>query len=88
MRDIFLKAIMPTGILSFEGYHVGQESDAPRVRHAKLGSVLQKPLDEYAEVLDQQYLNEWGDPYSVERLMKMARAIAALCRNAKRSPYD
>lgn len=35
---------------------------------------------------DTRYLGEWGRAASLERLMKMARTNAALCRNAKRSP--
>ena len=33
--------------------------------------------------MPQDYLDEWGEPRSKERLMKMANTIAALLRNAK-----
>lgn len=82
LEDGWLKA----GMLSYFGYHVGQQGLSVSRRLPILERLLKADLDDKA--FDQVYVKEWGRPASHKRLMKMARTIAALCRNAKRSPSN
>ena len=70
------------GALQFIGYKVGHTDGEPeRVRERILGEVFAGPIP---PVFPDSYLDEWGDPSSAARLRKMAEAIAAFTRNAKR----
>jgi hypothetical protein len=71
------------GLLSYFNYHVGMSGQPAAVRIDILDKIFNKTLT--VNCFDKCYLEEWGNPSSLERLMKMARTIAALCRNAKRS---
>ena len=69
------------GMLSFLGYHVGEngiEADDRRriLDHAYAGRL--------PNVNDAQYMQGWGAPASSTRLRKMAESIAAFCRNQRR----
>lgn len=72
------------GLLSHFGYHVGMSGQPSAMRTKTLDKLFDATLT--IHYFDQKYLSEWAKPSSLERLMKMARTIAALCRNAKRSP--
>ena len=76
-----------TGLLSYMGYRVGKTRGLP--------------LNERREILEEifgynlpsadfsgQYMKEWGEPKSKERLEKMANSLASFCRNAKRRNND
>ncbi|NQD72895.1 MULTISPECIES: hypothetical protein [unclassified Pseudomonas] len=72
------------GLLSHFGYHVGMSGQPSAMRINILDKLFNATLT--IHYFDKSYLSEWAKPSSLERLMKMARTIAALCRNAKRSP--
>lgn len=70
------------GILSFFGYHVGKKSElTDEVRHLVLHRLFQMPLP---PILPLDHMATWGAPQSARRLRKMAEAIAAFTRNARR----
>ncbi len=70
------------GALKFLGYKVGGIDGEPQgIRERILREVF---FGEIPPVFPRPYLDEWGDPSSVQRLQKMAETIAALVRNAKR----
>ncbi|MBK3465465.1 hypothetical protein [Pseudomonas sp. MF6776] len=72
------------GLLSHFGYHVGMSGQPSAMRTRILDKLFVATLA--IDYFEKSYLSEWAKPSSLERLMKMARTIAALCRNAKRSP--
>ncbi|MGO8224445.1 hypothetical protein [Rhizobium ruizarguesonis] len=70
------------GILSFFGYQVGQSSQiTSSTRYAILDRVFRIVLP---PILPGSHMALWGMPNSRRRLQKMAEAIAAFVRNAKR----
>ncbi len=69
------------GVLQFMGYRVGHDGETPIMRQAILAQVF---TDHIPPVFSRIYLEEWGDPATVQRLKKLADTIAALTRNAKR----
>ncbi|NEJ39513.1 hypothetical protein [Rhizobium ruizarguesonis] len=70
------------GILSFFGYQVGQSSQiTSSTRYAILDRVFRIVLP---HILPGSHMALWGMPNSRRRLQKMAEAIAAFVRNAKR----
>ncbi|VVN47356.1 hypothetical protein [Pseudomonas fluorescens] len=71
------------GLLSHFGYHVGMSGQPPAARIKILDKLFNETLA--VHYFDEGYLGEWAKPCSLERLLKMAKTIAALCRNAKRS---
>lgn len=70
------------GLLSFVGYKVGLDGTETVVRRQILDCVFHKDLP---DVNDQEYMEEWSQPESSDRLRKMADTIAALTRGAKRN---
>lgn len=88
VKKIFAVGFTPEGILSHEGYHVGELSSPARERRKILDSIMVEDFSHLSEELDDEYISEWGKPLSLMRLMKLANTIAALCRNAKRSPNN
>ncbi|MNM31741.1 hypothetical protein D3C81_423260 [compost metagenome] len=74
------------GMLSHYGYHVGQEGQPAASRVKILAKIFNAELN--VDLFEKRYIGEWSTPSSLGRLMKMARTIAALCRNAKRSPHN
>ncbi|OYU51940.1 MAG: hypothetical protein CFE27_08710 [Alphaproteobacteria bacterium PA1] len=73
---------MQEGLLNFMGYKVGNtEGESQRVRELILAEIFNGSLP---PVFPKQYLQEWGLPSSSVRLQKLAEAIAAFTRNAKR----
>ncbi|CAI8758166.1 hypothetical protein [Pseudomonas chlororaphis] len=74
------------GMLSHYGYHVGQDGQPTASRVKTLAKIFNAELN--IDLFEKRYISEWSTPSSLGRLMKMARTIAALCRNAKRSPHN
>ena len=74
------------GMLSHYGYHVGQDGQPAENRIQTLAKIFNAELN--ADLFERRYIGEWSTAASLGRLMKMARTIAALCRNAKRSPHN
>jgi hypothetical protein len=70
------------GMLAYMEYRVGHTNGQPvGVRRAILDRVVKGTLPLYGGT---EYYDEWGKPDSVARLQKLAEAIAAFTRNAKR----
>ncbi|TFH93696.1 hypothetical protein ELS82_01165 [Vibrio ouci] len=69
------------GMLSAVGYCVGINGLGLKQRQELLSNVYSKRLP---FVDSRKYVAEWGMPRSSERLRKLAEAIAAFVRNAKR----
>lgn len=69
------------GMLSAVGYCVGINGLGLKQRQELLSNVYSKRLP---FVDSRKYVAEWGVPKSSERLKKLAEAIAAFVRNAKR----
>ena len=72
--------LLRVGLLKNMGYSVGGHGKSPVERRQILEKVFETKL---RKNMPQDYLDEWGEPRSKERLMKMANTIAALLRNAK-----
>ncbi len=53
-----------------------------------LKDIIFKDFSEENDFMDEDYVNAWSKPGTLSRLLKLARTIAALCRNAKRSSND
>jgi hypothetical protein len=70
------------GLLSYVGYKVGHNGERGQVRREILDCIFYKELP---NVCSKEYMEEWGDPHSPNRLMKLANAIAAFARNEKRN---
>jgi hypothetical protein len=69
------------GPLHVMGYHVGN-TGAPQTQRRE---VLARAFAERLPIVGPwEYMVEWGDPSSGERLKKMADSIATFCRNMKR----
>lgn len=84
--DLVQDGWVTSGVLSFHNYHVGEEGEPALERRKALNKILNAKLD--AKVFNKNYISQWGNPGSLERLMKLATTIAALCRNAKRSKFN
>jgi hypothetical protein len=70
------------GMLAYLGYHVGLTSElSSSQRHRLLAHVLVMRLPPLNSVA---YMRSWGPPNTGPRLRKIAEAIAAFTRNAKR----
>lgn len=69
------------GLLSYVGYRVGHEGECLMTRQQTLDCVFHNRLP---RVDSSEYMQEWAEPGSPERLQKLAETIAALTRNAKR----
>jgi hypothetical protein len=70
------------GLLRFMGYRVGR-TDGVRseTRRSILSEVFSGTLPPFESP---EYLDQWGDPETANRLKKLAECIAAFARNAKR----
>lgn len=86
LRKIIASGWLETGLLRYYGYRVGEGGIPERDRRDKLEGVINAKLS--AKIFDGDYMGQWGDAGSFKRLMKLANTIAAMCRNAKRSPFD
>lgn len=74
-----------TGVLAAHGYHVGQSGITASARRKILDDILCVELQDLRVSAGPEYIDEWGAPHSIPRLMKLANTLAALCRNARRS---
>ena len=72
------------GLLKYMGYHVGKKGMPLATRRAILRNVFEE--EHLPEINGPEYMSEWGQPRSLRRLMKMAKSIAAFCRNSKNNP--
>lgn len=85
-ESLFPEGWQTTGLLKIYGYRVGKEGLSETQRRAILCRMVEKDIPQGG--FTHSYINSWGESNSIERLLKLARTIAALCRNAKRSPND
>lgn len=70
------------GMLKYKGYSVGSSSNVTRwKRQIILREVYENQLP---NVMDSDYMAQWGRPQSAKRLKKMAESLAAFAKNAKR----
>ena len=69
------------GFLGYLGYKVGKTglSSEERIRILKKAFTNQLPTE-----LPSEYREEWGEPNSSRRLLKIANCIASFCRNNKK----
>ncbi|HDS0937056.1 TPA: hypothetical protein QDZ12_000252 [Pseudomonas putida] len=86
LKSLILPFCDEVGVLSSFGYTVGRHGKPVQDRLKILDLVLAESLEQAG--FGNSYLQEWGRPQSISRLIKTARTIAALCRNAKRSSFD
>ena len=74
------------GVLRYMGYQVGSTAGvSSNLRRRILEQIFEGVLP---PVFPPNYLDQWGDPKSAARLQKMAEALAAFTRNAKRKRSD
>lgn len=74
---------LPEGMLTYLEYRVGRtRGEVASVRRATLDRVFAGHLP---PVFPEDYMRSWADPGTSARLHKIAEAIAAFCRNAKRN---
>ena len=73
------------GLLSYVGYRVGKTGESESIRRRILDCVFNNKLP---NVDSFDYMKEWADPKTSQRLEKMAHSLAAFVRNAKRRTDD
>lgn len=69
------------GLLKFMGYAVGQNGAYCNRRQQVLDYVFNETVP---KVQSYEYMAEWGEPKSVDRLKKLANSLATFARNARR----
>jgi hypothetical protein len=69
------------GLLKKLGYSVGVDAPMRKERCDTLRRVMSIRIQ--PGWLPEHYRQEWGEPNSAERLMKLVRVLTALVRNAK-----
>jgi hypothetical protein len=73
------------GVFGFLGYSVSSDNGVGEsMRRRILTHVFEGPLP---PLFRPQYLAEWGEPRTSQRLQKMAESLAAFARNAKRRQH-
>jgi hypothetical protein len=70
------------GMLSFMGYRVGAGSTLTTMQ--RRGILTYVYLGQLPTVIDTSYTQEWGEPKSRKRLMKLKNTLMSLIRNAQR----
>jgi hypothetical protein len=70
------------GVLSFMGYGVGHASQLTQTRRRRILDYVYRGA--LPQVNDRLYMQEWGKPGTSKRLRKLANALAAFARNARR----
>jgi hypothetical protein len=73
------------GMLSFLGYHVGNDGQPQPLRRAILVEICEGELP---PVCSQTYLAQWGAPRSPERYHKLVRTLIALAESESRKPQQ
>lgn len=86
LEVFFPKGWRETGLLSSSGYKVGKSGLQQGIRTSILSKLVERDI--MLQGFKGDYLMSWGNTNSLERLLKIARTIAALCRNAKVSTHD
>lgn len=86
IEQLFPNGWQESGLLSSCGYTVGKSGATETIRRAILSRLVEQDIN-FAN-FKSDYINSWGKTNSLERLLKIARTIAVLCRNAKGSPND
>ena len=69
------------GLLKFMGYAVGQKGAYRNRRQQVLDYVFNEKVP---KVQSNEYMAEWGEPKSTDRLKKLADSLATFARNARR----
>jgi hypothetical protein len=69
------------GLLKFMGYAVGQKGAYRNRRQQVLDYVFNEKVP---KVQSNEYMAEWGEPKSMNRLKKLADSLATFARNARR----
>lgn len=77
-----LKDSPEKGVLTVMGYRTGLKGRGPVGRRAVLARAFEK---EIPFVGSKEYMADWGDPKSSERLLKIANSIASTVKNQKRN---
>lgn len=75
--------LLEKGLLYYVGYHVGKTGLPKNKQIMLLSNVFKNNLPSIYN-LPQEYLIEWGEPKSPQRLKKLAYSIATFCKNAKK----
>lgn len=79
-------ASLPEGMLAYLEYRVGRtRGEVASVRRVILDRAFHGHLP---PVFPEDYMRGWADPGTAARLQKIAEAIAAFCRNAKRNDAE
>lgn len=86
LDDFFPDGWQATGLLSKYRYTVGKKGLSEEKRQKILSNLVEKKLEN--SDFTRAYLSSWGKENSLDRLLKIARTIAVLCRNAKGSSND
>jgi hypothetical protein len=70
------------GLLKHMGYKVGSSGLPPHQRREILRTAFE--TNNLPKVESPEYMRQWGEAASANRLLKIANSIAAFCRNNKR----
>lgn len=74
--------LVEKGLLKYMGYTVGESKGLPpNQRRTILETVFKYEVPKFD--LSPEYLEQWGEPNSKQRLKKMADSLAAFCRREK-----
>ena len=68
------------GVLSAHGYHVGINGLSSRERRIKLDAIFRGTL---RRVDTDEYMQQWGEPETADRLKKLAKTLAKLVMGHK-----
>lgn len=72
------------GLMSYVGYHVGQNGQPRNIRQKILDCVFHNPLP---NVQSEGYMSEWGEPMSRQRLNKMKSFLVYYSENPGRGDF-
>lgn len=86
LEQLFPDGWQETGLLSSSGYTVGNSGATEITRRKILSNLVEQDIS--LNGFKSSYINSWGKTNSLDRLLKIARTIAVLCRNAKASPNN
>lgn len=86
IQQFFPEGWQFSGLLRISGYVVGQSGTTASVRRAILSGIVER--DDQVSTLNATHRERWGSARTLDRLLKLARVLAVLCRNAKGSPRN
>lgn len=69
------------GLLSYMGYHVGHSGQLRKQRRDILERVMESTLP---KIISPEYIADWGEPRSQQRLRKLADSLAAFRSDRER----